>query len=229
MAAPKDTQHINNLIQNIVEVSNLLTIHGKITKPGPGKKHDVQILHKSAVVLLVACWEAYVEDLVQAALGFMTKNCTDHRSFPKSVLERIASKNSGIDAWNLAGDGWKVALQTNLKEVLARTIGTLNTPKTTQVDELFKKSLGIDPLSSCWYWKGRSIAQTTEALDALVTLRGSIAHRVTASASVQKKDVLEARDLISRLAARSSNHVRIFVHKQIGKYPWSAIKYQETA
>lgn len=220
--------HVQGLIQNVTEVSNLLEIHRKITTPGPGKKHDVQILHKSAIVLLVACWEAYVEDLVKAALLFMTKNCADYRSFPKTVLERVASKNSGLDAWNLAGDGWKVALQANLTDVLARTIGTLNTPKTAQVDELYKKALGVDCLSASWRWNGRSVEQTTKALDELVTLRGSIAHRVTASAAVQKKDVVEARHLISRLAAKSSNQARTFVHKHSGKHPWILVRYQKT-
>jgi hypothetical protein len=75
-------------------------------------------------------------------------------------------------------------------------------------------------MSSAWRWKGRSVTQVTEALDALVTLRGSIAHRVVASQRVRKKDVLDARDLISRLAAKSSNRVRTFLHERVGKYPW---------
>jgi hypothetical protein len=223
MAAPPDTKHILILVQNVVEVSRLLGIHSQVTTPGSVRKHDVQILHKSAIVLLVACWEAYVEDIASISLEFMIQHCTDHHAFPDAVLERVASKNVGLKAWNLAGNGWKKALHHNLSDVLSRTAGTLNTPKTAQVDELLKKTIGIDSLSSNWYWKGRTVKQTTKALDALVTLPGSIAHRVTASTAVQKSDVIEARDLISRLAVRSSNQISLFIDKQIGKSPWPLV------
>jgi hypothetical protein len=228
MALPADVTHVRALIQNMIEVSRLLQIHSQITKPGPGRKHDVQILHKGAIVLLVACWEAYVEDLVKLSLEFMIAQSTTHEVFPVAVLERVASRNAGLNAWKLCGDGWKAALRDSLTEVLARTTGSLNTPKTAQVDELFKKALGIDSLSSHWRWKGRSVAQVTTALDDLVTLRGSIAHRVTASKSVRKKDVIEARHLISRLAARSSNQLRAFVRTQVGKHPWGHVSYLGT-
>lgn len=172
------------LVKNVTEVLRLLEIHGQITTVGPGRKHDLQILHKSAIVLLVACWEAYVEDLVKVSLDYLVSNCPDHKVFPKEVLVRVASKNAGLDAWNLVGDGWKSALRANLAEILAKSTGTLNTPKTTQVDDPFKKALGVSSLSSHWHWQGRTVTMVTKALDDLVTLRGSIAHGVTASRSV---------------------------------------------
>jgi hypothetical protein len=229
MALKNPPVHLKELLDNMEEVLQLLKIHGEFAGIGPGRKHDVEVLNKSAIVLLVACWEAYVEDLVKSTLEFLIDKAADHAVFPKNVLERVASKNSGINSWNLAGAGWKKALSDNLAEVLAKTIGTLNTPKTAQVDELFSKTLGHNKLSSCWAWPGRSVLDASKALDDLVTLRGTIAHRVKHSKSVRKKHVEDAIDLVSRLATKSNNEMCSFVHKLVGKYPWDEISYKGTS
>ena len=100
--------HLREFLENMREVNQLLGIHGNLVGKGPGRKRNVEVLNKSAVVLLVACWEAYIEDLVKTSLEFLLEKATDHKVFPSKVLERVASKNSGINAWNLAGAGWKV-------------------------------------------------------------------------------------------------------------------------
>jgi hypothetical protein len=224
---PKN-KHYNALIDNVKEVDRLQEIHSQITTPGPGRKYDVQVLHKSAIVLLVACWEAYVEDLVAAILKEMIAAADDYTVFPKIVLERVGSQHSGPKAWDLAGDGWKQALKDNLKEVLAKTTGTLNTPRTEQVDELFNKTIGLSSPSSSWYWPGRSAKQAAKALDELITLRGSIAHRVSVARSVTLEDVRDARNLIRRLAAKTHNRVCGYLKERIGKSPWKTVKFKGT-
>jgi len=224
-----EAKHVKALMDNVSEVDRLRRIHSQITTKGPGRKTNVEVLHKSAIVLLVACWEAYVEDLVHAALDHMIDSCKDHTGFPEYVLERIASAHAGLKAWDLAGDGWRKALRSNLKDVLARTTGTLNTPKTAQVDELYHKALGLQHLSSSWYWKGRSVAQVTRALDDPVTLRGSIAHRVSAAKNVTLQDVKKARDLVCRLAVKSHNRSCTFLEERTGSAPWAPVKYGATS
>jgi hypothetical protein len=193
MSASTHPQHIENLIANLREVESLQEIPSQITPPGPGRKHAVQVLHKSAIVLLVACWEAFAENLASRALEEMIQNAPDHSVFPEDVLDRVASKHQGMKAWDLAGTGWKNALKSQLKDVLARTTGTLNTPRTVQIDDLFEKTLGLRTLSSRWFWPGRSALQSQSALDSLVTLRGAIAHRVAVRKTVRKKDVADQR------------------------------------
>ena len=56
--------HINSLKTNFQEIDRIIEIHGEISGSGPGYKHNVQVLNKSAIVLLLACWEAYIEDLM---------------------------------------------------------------------------------------------------------------------------------------------------------------------
>ena len=212
--------HLDDFVSNLREVDRLVDIHAAVTKPGPGRKHNVEVLHKSAIVLLVACWESFIEDLAKNALSAVIANATDPLVIPQSVRERIASKLPGPKAWDLAGDGWKSACRNHLTEVLQRTIGQLNTPKTPQVNELFEKVLGHKNLSSDWKWKGRSVGTAEGALDTLVSLRGAIAHRVTTATSVKKTAVTDAQALLLRLAWRSHNAVNSVVWELVGDKPW---------
>ena len=228
MATSTDPDHMTNFISNVKEVDRLSAIHAAVTKKGPGRKHNVEVLHKSGIVLLIACWEAFVEDLATSALSFLVDSAKDHTKIPKDVLERIAGRLHGMKAWDLAGDGWRKSCRDHLKEVLARTTGVLNTPRTAQVDELFEKTLGLKALSSKWTWQGRTAKSCQTSLDSLVTLRGSIAHRVTAAQSVGKADVQDAREFISRLAVKSHNAVNYHLGRVLGSPPWEGFWYGET-
>ena len=226
MATNTFPPHLRQFFDNVKEVLLLLNIHRTIAGKSPGRKTNVEILNKSAVVLIVACWEAFVEDLASAALDSMISEATTHTIFPKAVLERVGSKYSGLNAWSLANDGWRRALRDNFSEVLAKTTGVLNTPRQAQVDDLFSKTVGLVSLSSCWVWPGRTNASAIKALDELIALRGAIAHRVQHSKSVRKTHVTAAVELVSRLSAKSTNHVRHHVYASTGKYPWIQITYK---
>ena len=224
MATPAiQSPHLLQLLENLKEVELLMAIHTKVAGDGRGRKYDVEVLNKSAIVLVVACWEAFVEDLAELALKALVDGAKDHTVIPTSILERVASKNTGMNAWKLAGAGWKSAIRDNYKEVLAKTTGSLNTPRAPQVDELFAKTIGLPDLSSHWSWPRRKASQTTTTLDRLVSLRGSIAHRVSHSQSVTKREVTSALDLVARLAIKSNNTVRKFVHARTNVYPWHEI------
>jgi len=229
MTIEAENKHGTAFNENIREVDRLWKIHKQITTKGPGRKYDVQILHKSAIVLLVACWEAFVEDLAEQALTEMINGAKDHSVFPRSVLERVASTNSGMASWKLAGDGWKRVLRGNLEGVLKSTTGKLNTPRTAQTNDLFKKTIGLENISKSWYWPGRSISQAEGALDLLVTLRGSIAHRVTTASSVTLKHVKDSRGLINRIAVKSHNRTCDYLKERIGKSPWRKLQFGATS
>ena len=228
MALENPPPHLQGLLDNLKESLSVLDIHEKVSGQGRGRKHGVEVLNKSALVLIVACWEAYVEDTIDSALTFMIDNCTDHTVFPKNVLDRVSSGKQGPKAWDLAGEGWKDALRDNLTGVLSKTTGALNTPRAKQVDELFDKVIGLHNLSSKWTWRHVTADQAIARLDTLITTRGSIAHRVKHSDTVYKKAVRDAVDLITRLAVRTNNEARSHVHSRVGKYPWYAIRYKST-
>lgn len=180
-------------------------------------------------MLLVACWEAFIEDLAEQALIEMINGASDHSVFPKPVLERVVSINSGMAAWKLAGDGWKKVLRGNLDGVLKSTTGKLNTPRTAQTNELLAKTIGLEDVSHSWYWPGRSISKAETALDDLVTLRGSIAHRVTTASSVTLQHVKESRGLINRIAVKSHNRTCDYLTERLGKSPWKKLRFRSTS
>lgn len=112
-------KHVQNFFDNLNEIDELASIHTQIAGTTPGRKNKVQILNKSAIVLLTACWEYYVEDLVREAFDFLLSNAINHSIFPSSVLAKASKelKNDKDDrrVWELAGDGWKNILENSKK------------------------------------------------------------------------------------------------------------------
>jgi hypothetical protein len=104
--------------------------------------------------------------------------------------------------------------------MLRKFVAPFNTPKTAQVNDLYRGLIGIPKLSDEWHWKGITSRQACAKLDALVVLRGSIAHRVSASKKVGKGDVNRGIEFLVRLAISSSNGVCAFVHGKTKKFPW---------
>lgn len=220
MANDKIPDHIKNLRANVSEVKRLLEIHRKLTGDGPGRRYDVQVLNKSAVLLVVATWEYFVESLVLTGVNFMAAQSTSIDQLPSSLRSAVATKleKDAHDhaVWRLSGDGWR---QEIIKEAQAR-ITALNTPKATNVDNIVSCIFGIENLSSNWCWKGASAENVQRRLSSLLNLRHEIAHGVEASRSVTRQYVEQSNTLVIRLAAISSNRVRTKLHQSQKKYPW---------
>src|SRR5690606_21975285 len=102
--------HIESLKSNMAEVDRLLEIHAKVAGSGAGRKRDVEVLNKSAIVLLLACWEAYVEDTAVAAFDRLLATAESPNVFPEFVLAIAAKEVKKVDTmtfWGIAKDGWK--------------------------------------------------------------------------------------------------------------------------
>lgn len=224
--------HIQALEENISEVKRLLEIHKGLTGATPGRKHKVEVLNKSGIVLLVACWEALVEDLAEAAFNALLESATNYSVFPYDVLclasKPLKESSDNRDVWKLAGEGWKEILSEHKEAVFKQYVGKLNTPKPKQVDGLFNSLLGMSSISSHWHWKGMSSQQATTALEDLIELRGFIAHRVQGAQSVKKVDVLRAMTLIYRLSVITSNRILAYVHAKTKKRPWPRYQFGKT-
>jgi len=97
-----------------------------------------------------------------------------------------------------------------------------------EINDLFKKTIGLEEISVDWYWAGRRRDSAESSLDDLITLRGSIAHRVTTSSSVTLKHVTDSRELINRLAVKSHNSVCTYLGEKLEKSPWHRLVYKAT-
>lgn len=228
-----DPIHFDNLNSNVKEVLRLVEIHAKMTGTAPGRRHNVAILNKSGIVLIVSCWEAFVEDLAAHAFSWLLDRAKSPNVFPTRVLT-LASKDlrDAQDArrvWELADTGWRDVLTRHRDETLRRSVGRLNTPRPKQVDELLAELLGIATFSSCWRWHNVQNDRVKQRLEDLVTLRGEIAHRVVSSRAVKKRHVEAAAELIQCLAVTSSNTVRKFLMSKVDAPPWPVYKFGNVA
>jgi len=226
-------RHLKSLSDNAKQVSRLMEIHGKISGTGGGYKHNVEVLNKSGIVLLVACWEAYVEDLSIATFRYMLRYAKNPRVFPNKVLV-LASKElreslNEKEVWKLAGKGWRKVLEDHKSNILSELVENFNTPRTEKINKLFESLIGLKSLSSNWHWAGMSKERAQRKLNELITLRGSIAHRVKASKSVTKGSVIYYRDFIYRLAIKSHNTVNRFIFSRGLRRPWAEYMYRKTS
>lgn len=176
----------NRFEQNSEDVQVLLDIHGRLTGHAPGKRHGVDVLNRSALIFITACWEAYVEDLCKWAFFTLLKHSKTARDFPErprnSATSSIFTKNNPKDIWRLAGSGWRNVMDQYLKSRLGR----FNTPTSENISELFEKTIGLKNLPSRWRWKGTSAERAAEKLNRYIRIRGRIAHRTKQSKPVHK-------------------------------------------
>lgn len=104
-------------VKNTYDLERLFTIHADVSGEGTGRRHGVEVLNKSAVVLITACLEAYIEDLVKESFEFLIKNCDDPSKIPNKVktsaLGPFKHSNDPTEVWEIAGTGWKKVLKNN--------------------------------------------------------------------------------------------------------------------
>ncbi len=227
---PPKAKHLDTLLDNLKEVERLLEIHTEVSGSDVGAKHEVEVLNKSGIVLLVACWEAFIEDLAESSFELLLRRAKEPTFFPIKVLN-IVSKKLRDDKderriWDLAGEGWKTVLCNHQNSVIKRYIGTFNTPKPKQIDELFDSLIGLSKISKKWSWHKCKPAQARQRLERLIILRGEIAHRVSVTHSVRKSKVIQATAFIGRLAIASHNAVNASLSSRLGHNPWVEYQYQ---
>lgn len=232
MPATRLPSHIRLISENTIEVTRLMNIHEAVGGKKPGRKFGLEVLNKSGVVLLVACWEAFVGELARQSFRFLLKNSKNPGSFSNKVLAlagrslRAAEDETRI--WELAGDGWKRVLNSHGERILRQNLAYVNVPDSKKVDEVFEKLLGIRRLSSSWSWAGMPAYRSRRKLDALVTLRHEIAHRVSTRRPVYKVTVIKHADFVHRLAEVTSNHLREILLSKTKKSPWIPVTYGST-
>jgi hypothetical protein len=223
-----DAPHRDAFFANSKEVLRLLEIHKEISGDGPGYKHNVEVLNKSAIVLLVATWESYIEDLAKNSFEFLLKNSKSHEAIPKKILassvKDLKGSQNELDVWQLAGNGWQDILQRHHASVLKKYVKSLNTPRTDNIDELFESLLGIKNISSNWHWKRMSASSAKEKLEVLIRIRGEIAHTVYASKSINKGDVKNYDSFLNNLAMITHNTCTRHLESVCGTKPWTTYK-----
>jgi hypothetical protein len=215
--------------QNARDIECLLELHQEKGGPSPGRRRGLEVLNKSAIVLITSFWEAYCEDIAAEGLEHIVKYGASSDSLPKEIKQIIAkelkSDSNDLSVWSLSGDGWKLILKTRLARMQQQRNKRLNTPRTQNIDDLFLQALGLSSVSSSWRWARKMTATRARGkLDRYVTLRGEIAHRGMAAKTVKKAQVEDYFDFIKHLVSKTGGAVNSHVKKITGKPLWETLK-----
>jgi hypothetical protein len=222
--------HIRIFFDNLDKVQELVAIHEKVAGTQKGRKSGVEILNKSCIVLLTACWETFIEELASNAFDYLLNNAKKHTVIPYSVLTKASNdlKNDKDvrKIWDLADDGWKNILIKYKGQIINRELDYFHVPRPNNIDDLYEKLLGINAITKRWKWKKMSNSSAIKTLNNFIDLRGEIAHKLTSSRNVLKKDVVHYAHFINCCGVILHNEVTIHLQSLIGKAPWDTYTYK---
>ncbi len=214
---------------NLEEVNQLLIMHAVLAGKGPGRKHRVEVLNKSAILFACASFEAFIEDLARRSFDHLVLKSKDHTKLPKAILKSIAealrTDKNEIKVWDLAGDGWRNVAEHHKRNVIMKHIGPFNTPKPNNIELLLKELTGFPETYPVWKWQGMSETASKKKLKDFVELRGSLAHGSKPATPVLKKDVLGYIKFLASLSVRLSNDMCSYCNKNTGEDSWDLVQY----
>lgn len=211
--------------ENLKDVERLMDLHTHEGGVSRGRRYGLEVLNKSAIVLITSYWEAYCEDLAAEAMEHIVKHSKNADALSKALKKEIAKElkndKNELAIWEVADGKWKNYLQSRLVRLQEARNRKLNTPKSDKMDQLFESAVGIPKVSSSWKWARKmTVARARTKLDKFVTLRGSIAHRGTSLKGVTKAEVQDYLDFIKKLAAKTGGEVNSHVKSVTGKPLW---------
>lgn len=210
--------------QNARDIERLLEIHRDLGGDERGRRFRLEVLNKSAIVLITSFWEAYCEDLAAEALEHIVTHAKSAGSLSKEIKKIVAKELTDapnqLAVWDLSDSGWRSVLQGRLAKLQTQRNRRLNTPNSEKIDELFLTALGLGSISSSWAWQRMSPSKARNKLDRYVTLRGEIAHRGKAAEGCKKTQVKDYFAFIKQLVGKTGGSVNSYVNGVTGKKLW---------
>ena len=100
-------------------------------------RRNLGALHKSALILLCAAWEAYVEDLLSESLEFVISKVSTPTELPQNLQKKLCAHvkddKHDLKALELCGNGWKKLCS----EIVETKVKHFNTPRLINVQDLY--------------------------------------------------------------------------------------------
>jgi hypothetical protein len=179
-----------------------------------------EVVFRSAVVLMVSHWEAYIEDICSEALDHLVRHTTDPTKLPKEIKKQVAGEikrsSNEIEVWKLADAGWKAYLRGRLAAFKELRDRSFNTPKAENTADFIKRTLGIEDVRSAWSFDGKDSKAISEQLDRLVAIRGEIAHRGRLQQRLDAKFVTQQTAFLRHLASKTGGTINTHLKKATG-------------
>ncbi len=223
---------IQRLLAAVSDMRQLSLSHIKLLeiqqkKTGQWVEDETSIFTKGGLTLLCAAWEAYIEDSAREATIFLIDNIRDPKDLPKNLRKAIAKEiketSNDLSPWELAGNGWRAFIKSRFENLAMAGVNQLNTPKSNKIKDLYFKTLGIEDITKSWTWEMYNQKITTQWIDRLVSLRGSIAHGRNPDIVVGSYIIMFLTQLVIECAYRTHNHLVEHLAKLTEKNIWRTL------
>lgn len=201
----------------MIDVDRLIESHVALHNGNRGKK-GLGHITRSAVVILAATWENYIESLLNESLKYICNNLEFPKQLPKVVQKSFANKirkdKNEQKALHLAGDGWKQVIQGYARQ----ETDLLHSPKSQQVDLLFKNYTGYKNFSKDWDDLGIK-------LDAFLSKRGEIAHKGRQAKYIKMSELSVDKEMIECLSINIDGLIADYLKATIqgNRLPWNKV------
>lgn len=210
--------------KNIEDINKLLDLHAAEGGDQPGRRYGLEVLNKSAIVLITSFWESYCEDIAEEALEVIVQHAPNADALPKEIKKVIAKAlkedKNDLAVWAISDDKWRDVLRNNFVALKTERNKTFATPKSFNVNALFESALGLSNMSSNWKWTRMTTIQATKKLNDFVSMRGDIAHRGSSTSTVKKSEVVAYLTHVKMLAAKTGGVVKKHVKIITGQDLW---------
>ncbi|WP_205407777.1 HEPN domain-containing protein [Thiohalospira halophila] len=195
------------------DVDRLISSHGDLNHDGMGRR-GLGHITRSGILTLCAAWELYLEEVLVESARFLIQRTDAPRDLPLPVQKELAKlvkeAKHELKPLELSGDGWELVYDHHATS----SANSLNTPKSTRIDPLFERIIGIRGLSGVW-----SIGR--EQVDHFVRVRGDIAHRGRDAGYIRINDLEEYRAKIVSAVVDTDHAMADHIQKNSeGGSPW---------
>jgi hypothetical protein len=141
--------------ENCKDIERLLEFHQEVGGEERGRRYGLEVLNKSAVILLCSFWEAYCEDIAAEGISHLVEHASSAQDLSDDIKKKVAKDIKGeqneLAVWFLADDDWRSYLNQRLEKLKIERNRVLNTPNTKNINDFFNKALGIEQISQKWY------------------------------------------------------------------------------
>lgn len=208
-----------NYRHHVKDVESLLKLNTENRKKAQGDT-DKQYLTKSALVLLAACWQTYISDVVEESITFLLSNtetidqlpAKSRRTLKQAAELSIREDKSKSVLLSLCDDGWKTVLMS----YAINRIKLTSTPGSSSLRGLFHSVGVVDIIVSA------EIDDTK--LDSFLGLRGEVAHSSKRSEYIKAASVRSNMWEVNSWAKDIDNYLKNHLKSRTGKRPWYMAK-----
>ena len=183
--------------------------------------------NKGTYLLIAALWETYCEDVLAETAALLIAGISDPKQLPvaiqRAVAKDIKEDKHELSPWDLADDGWRSIVQRRAARLFREV--AFNSPKSTNVDDLFRRTLGIGSISK--EWSTDRAENPASQLDFHLHRRGELAHRA-ASVAITKQQVSDFYQLTTALTRSTDLTLGRFLQTATGHDPYAARETPET-